>query len=501
MYHLLPAAFDLHAHLLKWPPVEVPSFHPDDLVRLLNLVAELPASNRKLAKKVQKNGGYVPISSQLAQAMVRRYNRYLAYAVRTGIVETDARWWPAVKGIAGKCQGYRFASAYCRAQQPGAGALMQLVRLTDPKRIAKAKQQARTPNRLTKQEKRAHWVRMLRHEHLLQWLGPQTLLRIDQAAAMTYIARKLAHLEQYPEAGRKKRSGWKPKWVKETDWEQYASPVEQHTQRQHSIMRLASQELWPSIDTTAGRLHSTVTNMSSELRQFVTVEGYGPLVAIDLVNSQPYLANMLLNPALYHKKGQNSETTQSRNFRQRVCGMIEGKKNDPLIMLANIVQYPVKEDISEFASFTSNGQFYEVLAQAFASQGETTLQTRTALKELVFQVLFTKNGYKSASKRAFRTLFPTVDQVFRIVKQGDHSTLARLLQTLEAYLFLHIIGKRVTKELPGIPIFTIHDSLVVPQEYADQVELIMREELLSAVGLPPTLRRERWGLPEARLEQ
>lgn len=486
----------------------MPDFHPDDLVRLLNLVAELPASNRKLAKKARKHGGYVPISSKLAQAMVRYYNHYLAYAVRTGILETDMRWWPALEGVEGKCQGYRFAPAYCASQQPGAGARMQLVRLTDPKRIAKAKLQARTPDRQTETEKRARRVREYRHEHLLQWLGPQTPLRIDQDAAMAYIGERLTYLEQHPEEGRKKRLGWKAKWVKETDWEHYISPVEQHTQRQHSIMRLASQELRPSIDTTAGRLHTTLTNMSGELRQFVTVEGYGPLESIDLVNSQPYLANVLLNPVFYR------ETSQDQDFRRAASalskagrGIIKERRKSLKegegelgIMLVNLLQCSVSEDINKFSEFTSSGQFYEELAREFAAQGETTLQTRSALKELVFQVLFTKNRYGSASKRAFRTLFPTVDQVFRILKKDDHSTLARLLQTLEAYLFLHIIGKRVTRELPSVPVFTIHDSLVVPQEYADRVEAIMREELILAVGLPPTLKREVWGVLRSTVE-
>ena len=480
--------------------MEVPDFHSDDLVRLLNLVAELPASNRKLAKKVRKHGGYVPISARLAQVMVRHYNHYLAYAVRTEILETDELWWPASEGVEGKCQGYRFIPAYCAGQQSGAGARMQLVKLADPKRIAKAKRQARTPERLTKVEKRARWDRERRHHHLLQWLGPQTLLRIDQDAAMAYITDRLVHLEQYPEEGRKKRSGWKPKWVKETDWEQYISPVEQHTQRQRSIMRLAGQELWPSIDTTAGRLHTTLTNMSGELRQFVSMEGHGPLVSIDLVNSQPYLANVLLNPTFYR------ETAHSQDFRRTASGlnkagrgvMEEGRRRvkegeeEPGIMLGKLLQHDVAEDVNKFAELTGSGQFYEALAAEFANQGEAALQSRSALKELVFQVLFTKNGYGSASKRAFRTLFPTVDQVFRILKKGDHSTLARLLQTLEAHLFLHIIGKRVTRELPSVPVFTIHDSLVVPQEYADQVQDIMREELVSAVGVPPTLKREAW---------
>ena len=50
----------------------------------------------------------------------------------------------------------------------------------------------------------------------------------------------------------------------------------------------------PKIDTTAGRLHSTLTQLKSDLRQFITYDGH-PLVSIDIVNSQPYLSTVLLS--------------------------------------------------------------------------------------------------------------------------------------------------------------------------------------------------------------
>jgi hypothetical protein len=45
------------------------------------------------------------------------------------------------------------------------------------------------------------------------------------------------------------------------------------------------------IDKTAGRLHSVLTQLKSDLRQFITYDGQ-PLLAIDIVNSQPYLASV-----------------------------------------------------------------------------------------------------------------------------------------------------------------------------------------------------------------
>ncbi|OUJ69881.1 hypothetical protein [Hymenobacter crusticola] len=501
MHYLLPARLDLQAHLSAWPPTEVPQFHPDALVRLLHLVTEVPAHNRKLAKQIRQQGGYVPLSAQLLQSIERHYNHYLTYAVRSGLLETDGRWWPTTAQVAGKCRGYRFTAAYCTphpdassdevARQPR----LQLVHLTDPKMQAKARRQGRRPTLLSPAERRDLRLREQPHAPLLEWLAPnRTPLRLDQAAALAYLAERFDMLPPVV-APRPKWPEWRPKWLKALDRDYYASPVEQYNQRLHSIVRLANRQLQPSIDTTVGRLHTTLTNMSSELRPFVYADGYGPLVSIDLVNSQPYLANLLWNPAFYTKSSSVKSTINFQNFRQseiykgrNVKGII---KEIPDIMLVNISQLTHREDIRLFSSFTGSGQFYELLLNAFR-QRDVTLTTRKEVKELVFQVLFTRNGYYSPYKALFCLLFPTVDHIFRLLKQQDHTLLPRLLQALEAYLFLHVISRRVARTWPQVPLFTVHDSLVVPQEYAGQVEQIVREELRQATGIEPTLKHEQW---------
>jgi hypothetical protein len=128
--------------------------------------------------------------------------------------------------------------------------------------------------------------------------------------------------------------------------------------------------------------------------------------------------------------------------------------------------------------------------------GESDLaHTPDAVKETIFLVLFSKNSYSTPGKRAFAALFPTVDTILRILKESDHTILPRLLQTLEAKLFLQVIGRRIDRKLPGVPITTVHDCVVVPASYADQVEAIMREELMAWVGLPPHIKREVWSTP------
>ena len=118
------------------------------------------------------------------------------------------------------------------------------------------------------------------------------------------------------------------------------------------------------------------------------------------------------------------------------------------------------------------------------------------MKTAVFQVLFTDNrflGQEDAKpKKLFKQMFPYVYEVFRFVKSKDKSLLPRLLQSIESYLMLNVIAKRISVVYPDAPIFTIHDSISTTEEYVDVVEAIMKEELSKAIGHAPKLAREEW---------
>lgn len=560
MHFLIPAALDLDAHLQAFPP-PFASFHRDELVRLLDLITKVPARSRRLAEKVRQQQGFVPISATMAQEVVHDYKQYLAYAVNTGLLSSDNRWSPKAKGNQGKCTGYRFGELFGSAEDV-LTLPMQVVALTDPRIQRKAERlrahhRARVPKKHKKNPKeyaRQQKQRIQSHQHVLHWLSVgRTPLRIDEEAALVHIEARRRHLQAHPEERAVKRHkwSWKRRWVKKADREMYVDPNEQYVQRQRSILHLVDQDLHPRVDDNVGRMHTTLTNMSKELRPFVYAEGQGQLVAIDLKNSQPYLANMLLNIFFYTKgggrkstkKGENttissslksgSSTTEtlglstSSTSRTSATSTSSGRtsktpsgeesigtlfyyglgkglrkeimKNNTMkgthldVMLVKTIQDTDNEDIAKYKELTSSGGFYEGLADALQDRGYGGQLDRDSLKEMVFQVLFTKSGFTSAGKRTFRELFPTVDRIFAMYQKGDNSILPRFLQMIEAHLFLHVIGKRVHRELPEIPFFTVHDSLVVPVEYADQVQEIMDAELTRYVGVPPTLSRELWG--------
>ena len=61
----------------------------------------------------------------------------------------------------------------------------------------------------------------------------------------------------------------------------------------------------------------------------------------------------------------------------------------------------------------------------------------------------------------FNQLFPHVNSIFRMLKKEYHSSLAIMLQRIESCIVLEVICKMISKDFPDLPIFTIHDSIVI----------------------------------------
>ena len=55
------------------------------------------------------------------------------------------------------------------------------------------------------------------------------------------------------------------------------------------------------------------------------------------------------------------------------------------------------------------------------------------------------------------------------------------------------ISKRITIEKSKVPIFTIHDSIIVVENQKDYVVEIVYDEIFKAIGFEPNLRMEEWG--------
>jgi len=491
---LLPASLDLDAHLATHPPA-IAGFRRENLLYLLHLVSYLPLANRRVAKRLADRRGFVSLRAKRLRRWLRDYHDYLDYALNTGLLETDNLVLDPHRDRQGKCRGYQFPTQF-RAQADAPGRGLQLLECPAPEGLARMQQRQ---VQATKRVRPAYVP-------LLNWLDPATTpVRIEQAAAERFVDEELARYRQDPtlwERRRQRRPG-KPT--------EFKDPESQAQQRLISIAKLAAGELNASVDRV-GRLHSTLTNMSSKLRPFVYCQGQGRLVALDLSNSQPYLANLLLTPGFYqtpYRKGRRGSQVPLFLQREGLLGAthpdhaqtLQDQTKEISRYCANLLQASDNQDLAKFRQWTGDGAFYTHLHQALWAGDEAAPANRSALKELVFEVLFSSaKARHSPRNQAFARFFPTVSAIFRAFKYRNHKTLPLVLQQLEAGLFLEKICGRLARQRPEMPILTIHDSVVVPEVHSDFVEQVMREELRRYVGVEPQFKRSYWGQDPAGKE-
>jgi len=235
-----------------------------------------------------------------------------------------------------------------------------------------------------------------------------------------------------------------------------------------SINMVNNDEKYSLIDEAGGRYYSNMTNMPAGLRRFVMVKDKHLTANVDIKNSQPYITTMILtNP------GEVSRFAKSKDF----------------AMILKSLNIPDNDDIKLYIKLVTEGQFYEYLMPYFEAKGLPC--TRVEVKKAVMIILFDKNREKtSRAKRIFKNLFPTVNDIFSIVRGNEGGErFPILLQSIEAFIVLRVILPRINTEHPEIIAFTIHDSLLVtdnPQIVKD----IMIEELTKFTGYSPILKIE-----------
>jgi hypothetical protein len=152
--------------------------------------------------------------------------------------------------------------------------------------------------------------------------------------------------------------------------------------------------------------------------------------------------------------------------------------------------------LQAYRELVRSGQFYDYMEEMMRKDMKTTQIERKAVKATIFQVLFTDNrfiGQKEATeKRIFKKLFPEIYQLLSLIKRKDKRNLPILLQQIESHLVLKVITKRITRERPSDPLFTIHDSIVTTAGNEGYVQEVITQEMEKAIGFRPRLRVERW---------
>jgi hypothetical protein len=256
------------------------------------------------------------------------------------------------------------------------------------------------------------------------------------------------------------------------------------------------------VSTTSGRLYSAFTGLGKEYRRFVTYNGER-LVGIDISNSQPYIAGLILNMEFWSSN--SSLPLSLKNFDISLRAYMMNPPDH-----SQIIQYfdsVAENDFTEYKNMVSSGGFYENIIEIVRGFGRTI--TREEAKVLMFYTIYSSNKLPNEPmlrqmRDIFKQMFPKVADFFKVIKHEfkmfkgidfvgmkQHNRLAILLQSIESKIILHRCCKRIWDEANHqIPVFTIHDSIYTTVGNVEYVKRIMTEELTRAIGFPPHFKSE-----------
>ena len=424
------------------------------------------------------------INSNRLKKITNNYKRYIKFLESENIIEIDNKY---LKNEYSK--SYKFTPKYTTC--------LKMVDIMVEDDIINNS----TSNVLTETPK---WLSLQNFNFLKKWFNP--LLKIDYSLALEIITEKKLLIEQLNNLEDSKNT--------KNYYDYYISTNRSAALLDASIFKIKS-------DTTSGRLHTNLTNMSKDIKYFLTYNNK-TLVSLDLVNSQPLLSSILFIPSFWFDESLNVSSkrtfkkvfSNSSNLNLNICTInyfdeINKTQNEEHIDNYNNIINTLsksfdKPDVIKYKALVQSGEFYDTFEKQVKELKNNEEITRDEIKSAIFLVLFSDNRYfaqkEAELKRIFKTNFPSVYNVFAAIKKRDNAILPCLLQRLESHIFLSVICNRIISENPRIPIFTIHDSILTTKGNEDFIKKMIEEEFEKLIGFIPKLHKEEL-LPEIGIER
>ena len=450
--YYLPENLDIDTLIYKCQP-KFKQFKKGKLLYILSLINSVRISNKDLLFE-----SYSPLNSTLLQNYVKNYRDYLDYLINDlKIVETDSKYI-----VGEKSRGFRFIDKYQR--------MVKCYTVNDFVIRKKMK---------VEKNKAMQTVKNLKN--LTKFFDG---IEIDFNECYKYLKEKFNIIKLNPE-------------LRDFDFtkEKYKLPINQFNRSLIAVKNIDTKNFYIKRDSNVNRFHSNLTNLNSVLRNAVTYKGE-KLVSIDISNSQPYLSSVLLSKKFWNKENKRDNVFNIYKFNIEYINYY--------IMLGESPVSTINKGFLHYIDLVREGGLYEYLCNEINKELSSNFFDRKKTKIAVFQALFTANTFigqkKALPKKMFSKLFPEVYEVFKKIKKKDKTFLPRLLQSIESLLIIDVICKRISKELPKAPIFTIHDSISTTVKYLEDVKRIMLDECEKNVGFAPKFKIEYWDIKNLDIE-
>lgn len=329
------------------------------------------------------------------------------------------------------------------------------------------------------------------NQHILKWFNSK--LEIDFDGAMNFIDNYINEKYTYI-SGDYRIYSIEPEKVacKRMHW------INQISKLHHKVFTATRNE------ESDFRLHTVLTNFKKIFKPFVTYDSK-KLVAFDLKNSQPYfliylISNLSSNSSKYVYR------LCRKVYRSRLCTFMLP------ILKETLSSKGFTEEFSHLQKWILEGRLYENLAlilkpekcftgrflnvvfiKELKVKHPVSFDTERELMKSVFiKALFCKNDSTDEYYLKLKEKLPNFMRVLEILKEDDNAHLSRLLQNIESHCIIDYVTKKIAKEHPEMPLFTIHDSIVTTVDFETVLGELMVKYVEEFTGFEPKVAKEIW---------
>jgi hypothetical protein len=456
VYWEIPSTVDVEAFLRKYPATFVARPKIDYFYSIIEHL-----SSGMDEQDLDANAGFINMNAERMQKFNHNYKLYLDHLLKHRFIRTDMKYIPGSKSKAYLLDDYKKHQA-------------KVARVPVTDFVIRKKKRAELEIGQKNNQKTEK-----RHNHMTKWFNSK--LQIDADSAIKMIE------EMYPEQTggiRGTRKG------KPSDWAKRYKAI-------YAINKFANKEFYYSVDDNVGRFHSNLTNIKREIRNFITYDGQ-KLVNVDIKNSQPLFSTLLLHKSFYQNQTLLLNFYSFPTFLQLLLPPNSPSSSNhssitTIIMLVESLKKLTDKGFGEYENYVNSGEFYKKLADAVYPSIPFDKQN---MKTMIFTILFSNNRFigqpGAEAKKDFRSAFPNVYELFRLIKVKNHRALAHLLQRIESKIMIEEVASRIAKECPNLPFFTIHDSLATTIGNEQYVGKIIKEEASKLTGLSLLIGLEKW---------
>jgi hypothetical protein len=261
------------------------------------------------------------------------------------------------------------------------------------------------------------------------------------------------------------------------------------------------------------RLHTNLTRSPKALRKHILINNEN-IIGYDVKTSQPYFFCVVLKAILKKDKSLLEKIGATKIFNGSTIEQlfdlelnikeindfvfsVTDKNIDFYDSFASKLDIRINEKgqpfrkVSNFKT-TNKGKSRSKQNKNSEEQKVKVFKTKRDLaKEIVMEVFYSSPNSKITEAAMFRKAYPNIHKIIKCIV-NNNVKFYQLLTTIEAYILLDIVAKKINSKYPCMPLGSIHDCLITTTNYKKILKEEMFKQINDATTLKVNIELEEW---------